>query len=110
MWAMVQFYRGERSRADAWGSRLDPTTNWAVVTTGGMLSFAFSHPESSHVTLLLANLLVPVFLGIEARRFRYFDVCRERGRLLEENLFNPIFRPNLVSPRPRSSEPGGHDD
>ena len=97
--AMVHFYRGERSRADAWRSRLDPTTNWAVVTTGGMLSFAFSHPENSHVTLLLANLLVTVFLGIEARRFRYFDVWRERVRMLEENFFIPIIRRNLVSPR-----------
>jgi uncharacterized membrane protein len=97
--AMVHFYRGERSRADSWRARLDPTTNWAVVTTGGMLSFAFSHPENSHVSLLLANLLVAVFLGIEARRFRYFDVWRERVRMLEENFFSPIIRRNLVSPR-----------
>jgi uncharacterized membrane protein len=97
--AMVHFYRGERSRADAWRSRLDPTTNWAVVTTGGMLSFAFSNPENSHVTLLLANLLVTVFLGIEARRFRYFDVWRARVRMLEENFYIPIIRRNLVSPR-----------
>jgi uncharacterized membrane protein len=40
--ALTHFYRGERGRADAWRVRLDPTTNWAVVTTGGMLSFAFS--------------------------------------------------------------------
>ena len=97
--AMVHFYRGERSRADSWRARLDPTTNWAVVTTGGMLSFAFSHPDSSHVSLLLANLLVAVFLGIEARRFRYFDVWRERVRMLEENFYIPIIRRNLVSPR-----------
>jgi uncharacterized membrane protein len=97
--AMVHFYRGERSRADSWRSRLDPTTNWAVVTVGGMLSFAFSHPENSHVTLLLANLLVVVFLGIEARRYRYFDVWRARVRMLEENFYIPIIRRNLVSPR-----------
>ena len=28
-----RLHRGERSRADAWRSRLDPTTNWAVATT-----------------------------------------------------------------------------
>jgi len=97
--ALTHFYRGERSRADAWRARLDPTTNWAVVTTGGMLSFAFSSPEHSHVLLLLANLLVTVFLGFEARRFRYFDVWRSRVRMLEENFFIPIIRRNLISPR-----------
>lgn len=97
--ALVHFYRGERGRADAWRARLDPTTNWAVVTTGGMLSFAFSSPEHSHITLLLANLLVAVFLGFEARRFRYFDVWRSRVRMIEENFFLPIIRRNLVSPR-----------
>jgi uncharacterized membrane protein len=98
MTALVHFYRGERGRADAWRARLDPTTNWAVVATGGMLSFAFSSPEHSHVMLLLANLLVTVFLFIEARRFRYFDLFRSRVRMLEENFFIPIIRRNLVSP------------
>lgn len=97
--ALVHFYRGERSRADAWRARLDPTTNWAVVTTGGMLSFAFSNANHSHVTLLLANLLVIMFLCFEARRFRYFDVWRARVRMIEENFFIPIIRRNLVSPR-----------
>jgi uncharacterized membrane protein len=97
--AMVHFYRGELARADAWRARLDPTTNWAVVTTGGMLSFAFSDPVHSHVTLLLANLLIVIFLCFEARRYRYFDVWRSRVRMLEENFFIPIIRRNLVSPR-----------
>lgn len=97
--AIVHLYRGERGRADAWRARLDPTTNWAVVTVGGMLSFAFSSVEHSHVALILAAFLVIVFLGIEARRFRYFDVWRARVRMLEENFFVPIIRRNLVSPR-----------
>src|SRR5262245_40098490 len=63
-----------------------------------MLSFAFSSPEHSHVMLLLANLLVTIFLFIEARRFRYFDLFRSRVRMLEENFFIPIIRRNLVSP------------
>jgi uncharacterized membrane protein len=96
---MAHFYRGEIGRADAWRARLDPTTNWAVVTAGGMLSIAFAGPEHSHVTLLLAILLVSVFLGFEARRFRYFDVWRSRVRMLEENFFIPIIRRTLVSPR-----------
>jgi uncharacterized membrane protein len=97
--AIIHFYRGELSRADAWRARLDPTTNWAVVTTGGMLSFTFSNAEHSHVTLLLADLLVTIFLGFEARRFRYYDVWRSRVRMIEENFFIPILLRNLVSPR-----------
>ncbi|MFN7961612.1 MAG: DUF2270 domain-containing protein [Thermoanaerobaculia bacterium] len=97
--ALVHYYRGERSRADAWRARLDPTTNWAVATTGAMLSFTFASPDQSHVSLLLANFLVLIFLGFEARRFRYFDVWRARVRMIEENFFIPIIRRNLVSPR-----------
>lgn len=97
--AVIHFYRGERSRADAWRSRLDPTTNWAVVTAGGMLSFAFTQEDHSHVSLLLAELLVLIFLGIEARRFRYFDVWRSRVRMIEENFFIPILKRDLISPR-----------
>ena len=97
--ALVHFYRGEIGRADAWRARLDPTTNWAVVTAGGMLSFAFSDPYHSHATLLLGNLLIVIFLCFEARRYRYFDVWRSRVRMIEENFFIPIIRRNLVSPR-----------
>ncbi len=97
--AVVHFYRGERSRTDAWRARLDPTTNWAVATTGGILSIAFGGDDHSHVTLLLAIPLVLIFLGFEARRFRYFDVWRARVRMIEENFFIPIFRRNLVSPQ-----------
>jgi uncharacterized membrane protein len=97
--ALVHLYRGEMHRASVWRGRLDTTTNWALVTSGGMLSFAFSAPDHSHVTLLLANFLALMFLTYEARRFRYFDVWRSRVRMLEENFFLPIIRRNLVSPR-----------
>lgn len=97
--AMVHFYRGELAHADAWRARLDPTTNWAIVTAGAMLSFSFNSPDHSHVTLLLAIVLVTIFLGFEARRFRYFDAWRARVRLFEENFWIPMFRRNLVSPR-----------
>lgn len=97
--AMVHLYRGERGRADSWRARLDPTTNWAVVTAGAMLSFAFNTPEHSHVTLLLGIVLVTIFLGFEARRFRHFDVWRCRVRMIEENFWIPMIRRSLVSGR-----------
>ncbi len=96
--AMVHFYRGELGRADAARARLDPTTNWAVVTAGAVFSFAF-RTDNSHVTLLLALLLISIFLGFEARRFRHFDCWRSRVRMIEENFWIPMIRRNLVSPR-----------
>lgn len=107
--AMVHFYRGERGRAEAWRARLDPTTNWAIGTAGAMLSFAFGAAGHSHVTVLVAELLVLVFLGIEARRYRYFDVWRARVRMLEENFFVPIILRDLASPRADWRELVAHD-
>jgi uncharacterized membrane protein len=68
---MVHLYRGEVSRANTWRTRLDGTTNWAVLTTGGTLSFAFSSPSSPHIMILLNSLLIGFFLLIEAHRYRY---------------------------------------
>ncbi|MGH7540038.1 MAG: DUF2270 domain-containing protein, partial [Gemmatimonadota bacterium] len=107
--AMVHFYRGEPSHSDAWRARLDPTTNWAVVTAGAMLSFSFNGPEHSHVTLLLALVVITIFLGFEARRFRYFDAWRARVRLFEENFWIPMFRRNLVSPKAQWREAMARD-
>jgi len=107
--ALVHFYRGELDRAGDWRARLDPTTNWAVVTTGAMLSFAFNTPDHSHVTVLLTVALVSIFLGFESRRYRYFDVWRSRVRMIEENFWIPMIRRNLVSPRSDWREQIAHD-
>src|SRR2546425_3677095 len=48
-----------------------------------MISFAFSSPEHSPFTLLLAIVLITNFLVIEARRYRYFSVYRARVRMIE---------------------------
>ncbi len=96
--AMVHFYRGEMHRSQVWRTRLDTTTNWAVVTTAAVISFTFGDPNHPHVLLLLSNLIVTVFLFHEARRFRYFDVYRSRVRMLEENFYLPMLTRQLVSP------------
>jgi uncharacterized membrane protein len=98
--ALVHLYRGEMHRATAWRLRLDNTTNWAIITTGGLLTFSFGHAESSHQVLLLGHVLVFAFLWIESRRYRFFDVWRSRVRKLEENFFNPLLTRRLVSPDP----------
>ena len=102
--AMVHFYRAEVARSTAWRQRLDATTNWAVLTAAGMLSFAFSSSQAPHFVMLLSNLLILAYLVIEARRFRYFAVYRARVRMLEENFFIPIITRHLESSRPKWRE------
>jgi uncharacterized membrane protein len=88
--AIAHLYRGEVYRSTAWRSRLDNTTNWAVVTTGLAMSLSFSDAEASALPLILVTLLVTVFLLLEARRYRYFNVWRARCRLLETDFFGPL--------------------
>lgn len=90
--AIVHLYRAEAYRSTVWRQRLDMTTNWAVVTTGIALSLTFSSRESSELPLVLVSLLVAMFLNLEARRYRYFDVFRYRARLLEIGFYVPILR------------------
>jgi uncharacterized membrane protein len=95
--AMVHLYRGEVTRANTWRSRLDATTNWAVVTTGATTSIAFSQAHGHHSVLLLNMFLVTLFLFIEARRYRYYELWSSRIRLMETDFFAgmlvPPFRP-----------------
>lgn len=90
MGALAHLYRGEMFRSKIWRTRLDTTTNWAVGTTGIALSITFSDPDISALPLILVGLLVIVFLGIEARRYRYFDIWRTRVRLMEVCFFRPV--------------------
>lgn len=92
--ALVHLYRGEISRANTWRIRLDGTTNWAVLTTGATLSFAFSSPGNTHVMILLNSLLIGFFLYIEARRYRYYDLWRARVRLMETEFFADLLVTN----------------
>jgi len=95
---MTHFYRGESHRAMIWRERLDTTTNWAVLTMAGVLSYSFSSPNHDHIIILLSNLIMLFYLLIEARRYRYFEVYRARVRMLEENFLLPIITRNLDSP------------
>ena len=91
--ALVHLYRGEVGRANTWRMRLDGTTNWAVLTTGATLSFAFSSPSNTHVMILLNTLLIMYFLFIEARRYRFYDLWRARVRLIETEFFADLLIP-----------------
>jgi uncharacterized membrane protein len=95
--ALSHLYRGELYRSKIWRTRLDATTNWAVGTTGLALSITFSSQEASAMPIIVVALLVAVFLGVEARRYRYFDIWRTRVRVIEVGFFGPILRGNGVS-------------
>ncbi|MGD1991627.1 MAG: DUF2270 domain-containing protein [Anaerolineae bacterium] len=95
--AMVHLYRAEVTRANVWRTRLDATTNWAVISVGAALSLAFGSPQNPHFVLLLELLLVLNFLYIESRRNRYYQLWSYRVHLMETNFFAamlaPPFRP-----------------
>jgi len=88
--ALAHLYRGELYRSTVWRTRLDATTNWAVVSTGLALSLTFSSESASPLPLVLVGLLVAVFLNIEARRYRFFDFWRVRAHILETQFFGPV--------------------
>lgn len=91
--AMVHFYRAEVTRSNTWRQRLDNTTNWAVITTGAALTFTFGAPGNTHLVILLDTLLVLLFLFIEARRYRYYELWTYRVRLMETNYFVGLLAP-----------------
>jgi len=79
-------------RSTVWRTRLDSTTNWAVVTTGIALSATFSSAQASPLPMVLVALIVTMFLMLEARRYRYFNVWRARARLLETDFYAPMLQ------------------
>ena len=88
--ALAHLYRGEVYRSTVWRTRLDTTTNWAVVTLGVALSITYSSPDASPLPLLLVGILIMLFLALEARRYRYFSVWRARSRWLETHFYVPM--------------------
>lgn len=85
--ALSHLYRGEIYRSTSWRSRLDATTNWAVVSLGVALSISFASPTATPLPLVLVGILIFIFLMLESRRYRYFNVWRARARWLECQFF-----------------------
>ena len=97
--AMIHFYRGEVQRSNTWRNRLDTTTNWAVLTAGATLSFVFSSPNNPHFVIPINSILVAIFLLMEARRYRYYEIWSSRVRILETGYFA-----NILSPENRPAD------
>lgn len=68
----AHLYRGEMDRAINWRGRLN----------------------ISHSILIVAMLVGVVFLLIESKRFRDYDIWRSRVRMLQENLFANALDPS----------------
>lgn len=88
--ALAHLYRGEIYRSTVWRTRLDTTTNWSVVTLGVALSITYSSPEASPLPLVLVGVLILLFLTLEARRYRFFNVWRARARWIERHFYVPM--------------------
>src|SRR5882762_9350598 len=91
--AMIHFYRGEVQRSNTWRNRLDTTTNWAVLTAGATLSFVFSSPTNPHFVIPINSILVAIFLLMEARRYRYYEIWSSRVRIIETGYFAQMLAP-----------------
>ncbi len=101
--AMVHYYRAEIQRSNTWRMRLDNTTNWAVIATGAAISFAFSSPQNHFSVIILNTLLVTLFLWMEARRYRYYELWSYRARLMETDFFAAMLVPPFA-PHPEWAE------
>lgn len=95
--ALAHLYRGEVYRSTIWRTRLDNTTNWAVVALGIAVSVTFASADASPLPLMLVGILIIVFLVFEARRYRYFNVWRARARWMETHFYAPMLRGNDLS-------------
>ena len=95
--AIAHFYRGEVQRSNTWRNRLDTTTNWAVLTAGATLSFAFSSPTNPHFVIPINSILVAIFLLMEARRYRYYEIWSSRVRVIETGYFAQMLAPEGVA-------------
>jgi uncharacterized membrane protein len=91
---MAHAYRGEIDRVGTWRQRLDETTTWAVTLMAAIFTWAFSSSDNPHYILLIGIVAVTIFLAIEARRYRDYDVFRSRVRVIQENLFANALDPS----------------
>jgi len=89
--AIVHLYRGELGEATAWRGRIDTTSHWAIVLSATALSFVFSDKTiERHVLIPIISLFCTFLLGMEARRYRFFDIWRSRARMIEINFYQPL--------------------
>ncbi len=102
--AMAHLYRGEMQRMTVWRSRLDTTSNWAILLTTGMTTFTLGSTAIPHYILLLCLALIGICIVIEARRYRHMLHSKWRVHVLEANYFGHQVLPDEPVPDPRWRE------
>lgn len=98
--AMVHLYRGEMNRMTVWRTRLDTTSNWAILLSTGMTTFALGSPDIPHFILLLGLALIGICLFIEARRFRHLLHSKWRIHMMESHYFSEQLWPPPSDEKP----------
>lgn len=93
---LAHFYRASVMHADVWRQRLDATTNWAVVTTAAVITFAFGEAQAPHYVLLMALVFTSLFLIMESRRYQIYRVWEVRIRSLHQFVMAPALRGESV--------------
>ena len=101
--ALADLYQGEIQRANIWRTRLDTTTNWAVLTTAAVILVSFIGSQIHYTVIVLCTLLVTFCLIIEARRYRYYELWSYRVRLMETDFFAAMLVPPFA-PSPEWAE------
>ena len=94
---LAHFYRASVMHADVWRQRLDATTNWAVVTTAAVITFAFGEAQAPHYVLLMALVFTSLFLVMESRRYQIYRVWEVRIRSLHQFVIAPALRGESVA-------------
>lgn len=90
---MANFYRGEVQRAYTWRTRLDRTTNWAILILSVLITWTFSISSRPDELLLFAMLFMSILWMIESRRYRHYNVWRSRIEVLESNFIAKALNP-----------------
>jgi uncharacterized membrane protein len=98
--SLAHLYRGEIHRMKFWRERLDRTTNWAVVVISALLTWSFSSTGTPHYVILIGIATLTVFLVVEARRYRGYDIWRTRVRSLQQNVFATGLDPSVELANP----------
>ncbi len=91
--AMAHLYRAEMNRMTVWRSRLDTTSNWAILLTLGMTTFALGAAATPHFILLLGLAIIGICLIIEARRYQHLHHSKWRLQLMEQSYFGEALCP-----------------
>jgi uncharacterized membrane protein len=97
---LAHLFRGEMHRMTTWRQRLDTTSNWAVVLSLGMTTFALGSDRTPPYVLLLGLAAAAMCMLIEARRYQHLHHSAWRLRLIEAHYYVGVLRPGN-GPDPR---------